>query len=469
MRLNSKGFKIAIVAALLSLVTLNLGFAEEESKNEFSTIYHMYSGTHYLGAVSEQEEIDDIIGQKQEEASSQYTELAIDTGSNITVVPEQVFTVAVNEQQAIENLQNALVVEASAYSLQIAGNTVAYLKDQADYEKALGLLKLQYVSQQELDALNATTEALPLTVHNQTRIKEISLTAEVSGSETKVNPTQILTPEQAVQLMTAGTLEKEVYTVKSGDVLGSIAKAHNLKIADVLALNPGLTETTILKIDQPLNVTVTKPLIAVKVVTEKYRVETIDFQQVKQEDASMLKGESKVTQQGKAGEKRVLYTITSQNGMRTSKEVINETVTAEPVNHVTVIGTKVIPSRGTGSFTWPTNGGYVSSYMGPRYDGFHRGIDIARPSGYTIKATDNGVVTAAGWEGSYGNRIVIDHNNGYKTLYAHLSSMSVSVGQVVAQGVAIGVMGSTGNSTGTHLHFEVQLNGALVNPLSVLR
>ena len=107
--------------------------------------------------------------------------------------------------------------------------------------------------------------------------------------------------------------------------------------------------------------------------------------------------------------------------------------------------------------------------MGPRWGSYHRGIDIARPSNYTLKAADNGTVTYAGWDGSYGNKVVINHNNGYETVYAHLSSIGVSVGQVVAQGAKIGVMGSTGNSTGTHLHFEVLKNGALVNPLSVLK
>ena len=99
----------------------------------------------------------------------------------------------------------------------------------------------------------------------------------------------------------------------------------------------------------------------------------------------------------------------------------------------------------------------------------HRGIDIARPSSRTILAADNGVVVSAGWDGAYGNKVVIDHNNGYKTLYAHLSSINVKVGQTVPQGANLGVMGSTGRSTGVHLHFEVTKNGSLVNPLSVLK
>jgi murein DD-endopeptidase MepM/ murein hydrolase activator NlpD len=107
--------------------------------------------------------------------------------------------------------------------------------------------------------------------------------------------------------------------------------------------------------------------------------------------------------------------------------------------------------------------------MGYRWSRLHKGIDIARPSNRTIKAADNGIVVSAGWDsGGYGNKIIIDHQNGYRTVYAHLASISVSVGQTVQEGSKIGVMGSTGDSTGVHLHFEVYKNGRLENPLSHL-
>ena len=151
------------------------------------------------------------------------------------------------------------------------------------------------------------------------------------------------------------------------------------------------------------------------------------------------------------------------------KSVTEEHVLKEPVHEVTVVGTKVIPSRGTGNFKWPADGGYVSSQMGKRWGRVHQGIDIARPSTRSIFAADNGVVTNVGYHGTYGNRIIISHNNGYKTLYAHLSSTNVKVGQTVPKGTKIGVMGSTGRSTGVHLHFEVFKNGSNINPMSVLR
>ena len=107
--------------------------------------------------------------------------------------------------------------------------------------------------------------------------------------------------------------------------------------------------------------------------------------------------------------------MTEQNGKQLSKETIREILIESPVKRIVVKGTKVIPSRGTGSFAWPASGGYVSSKMGHRWGKLHKGIDIARPSNHTIKAADHGIVVSAGWDNSgYGNKIVIDYQNGFR-------------------------------------------------------
>ena len=120
----------------------------------------------------------------------------------------------------------------------------------------------------------------------------------------------------------------------------------------------------------------------------------------------------------------------------------------------------------SGNFVWPASGGISQGYI----PGIHRAIDISNRGGGPILAGDSGTVTAAGWDSSgYGNRITIDHGNGFVTLYAHMSALQVSVGQTVEKGAVIGQMGSTGRSTGTHLHFEIRSGGALLNPLSFLQ
>ena len=117
-------------------------------------------------------------------------------------------------------------------------------------------------------------------------------------------------------------------------------------------------------------------------------------------------------------------------------------------------------------FIWPA-GGQLTQY----FAWYHPGIDIANRSAPGIAASDGGVVTVAGWPDGYGygNRVVVDHGNGYTSLYAHLSNIYVSVGETVSRGQLIGQMGSTGRSTGIHLHLEIHYKGAALNPLVILK
>jgi hypothetical protein len=121
---------------------------------------------------------------------------------------------------------------------------------------------------------------------------------------------------------------------------------------------------------------------------------------------------------------------------------------------------------GTGAFIWPTGNHYIS---GNDYWSGHLAIDIAAGEGAGVWAADTGVVVFAGWSTvGYGYMVMLDHGNGWQTLYAHLSSVSVHCGQDVGQGQTIGAAGSTGNSTGPHLHFETRFEGGFVNPWYVL-
>ncbi len=121
--------------------------------------------------------------------------------------------------------------------------------------------------------------------------------------------------------------------------------------------------------------------------------------------------------------------------------------------------------KGSSNFIWPTSG-VITQY----YIWYHQALDIANPSAPAVIAADSGIVSYAGcltW--GYGCHVIINHGNGYQTLYAHLSSYDVDAGESVSQGQVIGIMGSTGRSTGTHLHFEIRSGGQLLNPLNFLK
>jgi len=115
---------------------------------------------------------------------------------------------------------------------------------------------------------------------------------------------------------------------------------------------------------------------------------------------------------------------------------------------------------------FPTNG-KLTSYFGSRWGGFHRGIDISNNIGTKVYVSGNGVVIESKFGNSYGNYILVQHKNGFRTRYAHLSKRLVKVGAEVKQGDLIGLMGNTGTSYGSHLHYEIYYNGNLINPLKI--
>ena len=128
----------------------------------------------------------------------------------------------------------------------------------------------------------------------------------------------------------------------------------------------------------------------------------------------------------------------------------------------------------TGGYIWPTDCRYVTSLFGYRVSpgGIgstnHAGVDIGASYGSSIYATKAGIVVLAGWNGGYGKCVVVDHGGGNRTLYGHMSTILVSAGQSVSQGEVIGRVGSTGNSTGPHLHYTVYENNALIDPIQYL-
>lgn len=175
--------------------------------------------------------------------------------------------------------------------------------------------------------------------------------------------------------------------------------------------------------------------------------------------------------------------VTYLNGKEVSRSAVKRTVVQEPVSKTIETGTRTLPDSypegyqsgqgsgvATGSFLWPLPYTYhITSPFEMRWGTMHKGIDIAEGGvhGATVRASDGGVVTIAGdLNDGYGNYVVIDHGNGYKTLYAHGSAIYVTQGQYVSKGQPILAVGNSGNSYGSHLHFEIIENGTEVNPLN---
>lgn len=203
-------------------------------------------------------------------------------------------------------------------------------------------------------------------------------------------------------------------------------------------------------------------------------VKEIPFETVYEDTNTLAKGETKVKTQGKNGKITTKTEIKYLDGEEISREVV-DTKTEKAVNEVILNGTKSIVTlsdkqiEALDGSCFPLTGSswYVSSDFGYRsFDGtFHDGIDYASNAGTPVYSAWDGVVVFAGWDNSgYGNYVVVEHANGYRTGYAHLREIVVSNGETVSAGQLLGAVGSTGNSTGNHLHFNVRLDGSYVNP-----
>ena len=471
-RLVKKIGKVLVITLLLTGFSLSEVHAEEK-KGEILTLFHIYSEGEYIGGLSDETKLNQLKEDKLKKAESEFEDLPLTIGTDLSIVPERVFTIeGTDDDEVLEKLQDMLTVESEAVGINIDGKRVLHVRDQVAYDEVLRELKLQAVTEQELieyEKFEATSKSIPPLKENQTRLVKIMMSTDIETTADQVAPKEVLTVDQAIKLLNKGTLEEKKYIVKSGDVPSEIAIQHGMSEAELVEINPSLKEKMKIQPGDKLNVTILEPYVEVESHFESKRKETIPYNKKTENDSSLYKGDKKVSQTGADGEKLITELTQKRKGQVIDKAIEDEKVLIEPKDELTVVGTKVMPSKGEGSFKWPTVGGYISSDMGTRWGRLHRGIDIAQPSSRAILASDNGVVVSAGEDGGYGNKVVVDHNNGYKTLYAHLSSISVSVGQTVSQGTNLGVMGATGNSTGVHLHFEVTKNGTLINPVSVLR
>ena len=221
----------------------------------------------------------------------------------------------------------------------------------------------------------------------------------------------------------------------------------------------GDEELLVVQVDVELGIQVTR--------RETYTAK-VPFGTTYQDNNKKPVGDNSVISVGIYGSEEVTADVTYIDGVRVGETVLNRVRTKEPVNQVISRGILSIEEyfgATGGSFIWPADGGYYNGSLGSYYG--HTGMDIACPIGTTVRASKSGTVTTAlnyGYNYGYGRTVVINHGYGQITRYAHMSSVTVSVGQYVQQGQVIGYSGNSGNSSGPHLHFEIRIDGIIKAP-----
>ncbi|NLW43873.1 MAG: M23 family metallopeptidase [Syntrophomonadaceae bacterium] len=345
----------------------------------------------------------------------------------------------------------------TAYRVLLDGKTWFYIHDRALVEELLEEYKNEYLSKIDGDAA----------------IKSARFKQKIDIVEVNNYSGKLYSEREAWEEIHSCEEEATRFEVREGDNLWTIGRDYNLTVDEILALNPGLNEDSVIYPGDRITVKAENPRLDVVVVYEITVVEDVPYDTVIIYDSAMYESQRLVESQGVPGKEKKRYEITLENNIEIDRKTLESTVISEPVPAKVRVGTKKTVSR-SGSNFGIVRGGRLTSNFGTRVhpvtgkSKFHKGIDVAAPHGSPVYAYSSGTVIYSGYMSGYGNLIAISHGNGMVTRYGHLSARYVKVGQKVSTGQKIGAVGSTGVSTGPHLHFEVLINGSFKNPLKYL-
>ncbi len=263
------------------------------------------------------------------------------------------------------------------------------------------------------------------------------------------------------------------YTAGECDSVYTVAERFSVTPDEIRKLNPKLTEDAIPN-GFRTKVPIVQRFLPIVYTKKVNTVSFIDYDTKEIETSELREGETDVLKPGVKGEKEQKVLVTYTDGMETSRKILSSRLVQRPVTEEIGIGTyaaapysKDTIIDGSGKFAWPVDGGWISAPFGG--ENGHWGIDIAAAAYTDIYAAESGKVRIAGWNDSYGFYVVIDHGDGYETLYAHCIELLVHPEEEVRRGQLIALVGTTGNSTGFHTHFEVRHNGLHEDPKLFLR
>ena len=479
-----------IIYTILALILSTSVFFFENTKNyDPQEVYRVYLDGESIGLIYSKDSFEDHIDREEETIKKQYNVEKVYIPNNLDIVKEITYNEKVESVAAIyDKIKDKTSFTIKGYKITIKGiedvteqgtiknddivinvldkevfvksiqDTIGAFIDEEDYSKFLNN------KQEEIKETGTIIEDVYL--KNDILIKEdnISIKDEI-----------FLNSDDLSKYLLFGTLEEQQkYIVKAGDTIESVSFNNKLSVGEFLIANEQFDSVdNLLYAGQEVTLGIIKP--AVKVVEEDYTVAIEDshYDTIYEDDNNLAIGTEILKQKGEDGLVKVSRRITSINGDVTKVDPIDTEIIKPSVSQIIIRGKKYIPSVGNLKYWyWPTAPAYyISSVFGWRWGTMHEGLDITGTGlGSPIYAANNGVVVEAGYTPVNGNYVLINHNNGYYSIYAHMQMLNVKLGQIVAGGQKIGTMGSTGYSTGPHLHFGIYYGypfrgGVAYNPL----
>ncbi|UUZ82525.1 peptidoglycan DD-metalloendopeptidase family protein [Paenibacillus sp. P26] len=432
-------------------------------------LYHVYANGEEIGVVSDVSKVEAYAASRKKQLAEGTADVQmVVKAPEVEFKHEKAFNAKTYDQAVLAELGDLITAYPVGVELTVDGKRMGIVKDKATAEKMLEQIKADSIASMQKKKDPGKVGILSASGPANTGITELQqadFVQKVELKEIPIEPKDLVKPEDLKKKLETGDVQPTKYTVEQGDCVSCIAKKLNIPKQVIYQNNPTISDDMI-KVGQQLDLTVLQPTLAVRTVEKVVENQEIQYETEWKTDASMRAGTTQVLSPGKNGLKKVTIQLTKVNGLMEDEKVLGEEVVQRPVKEVAIKGTKVVTGEGTGKFAWPVAGATITSTFGMRWGAFHKGVDLV--GNRNIMVADNGKVVFAGEKTGYGNCIIVDHLNGYRTLYGHLSQILTSEGKIVEKGEKIGIMGSTGDSTGVHLHFEVQKGETPDNPMKYL-
>ena len=483
---------ISLIIAFLFITIVGIITPQD---NEIKEVYNVYLDGKLLGTIRSKDALEKYIDKEQKELKEEFDVDKVYKPNGLDIQRCLTHDAKVLTEKQIYNKIKAKT------SFTIKGYVVT-IKSDKDEEKInviskdvfdKSVKKVLNVFVNKTDVKNYKNDTQTPIDTTGSLIEDISIKEKITVTESYLSTDETIFDD--VDLLTKyllfGSLDKdEEYTVQPGDTIETVSFNNKLGVEEFLIVNPEFTNANnLLSVGQKVNISLIDPMISI--VVQKHVVEDLpkNYETITKDDASMYQGQTKVETEGVDGVQRVTSKVRYVNGQAEPAIITNYTTITEPINKVVLKGTKSLPSQsiytGTGSpaitsgiWGWPTVSPYiVTSEFKYRWGRLHAGIDISGCGfGSPIFSIGPGTVTSvtsgcpgqghlgSQCGGGYGNAVFIDHGNGMVVKYAHLNTVNASMGQRVGKGQVVGTMGNSGSSSGTHLHFEVRVNGNPINP-----
>jgi len=481
--------KTIIYTILAIIISSSVFFFENKKIYDPQEVYRVYLDGESIGLIYSKDALEEHINKEEDAIKERYNVEKVYIPNNLDIVKEITYNEKVESVTAIyDRIKNKTSFTIKGYKITIKG--VEEITEQGTVttdDVVINVLDKQVFVDSVHDTIGAFIDEedyLKFLNNKQEEIKDTGTVIEdvylkndilIKEDNISIEDQIFLNSDDLSKYLLFGTLEEQKkYIVKPGDTIESVSFNNKLSVGEFLIANEQFDGAdNLLYVGQEVTLGIIKP--AVRVVEDDYvvAIEDSHYETVYEDDDNLAIGTEILKQKGEDGLVKVSRRITMVNGDITNVDPLDTEIIKPAVSQIIIRGKKYISGVGNLKYWyWPTAKPYViSSLFGWRWGEMHEGLDITGTGlGSPIYAANNGVVVEAGYTNVNGNYVLLNHNNGYYSIYAHMQTLNVTLGQTVAGGQKIGTMGSTGYSTGPHLHFGIYYGypfrgGVAYNPL----